>query len=102
FYLSRQLRDFSSGVRSNSIMSTIARALSSDNIEDLAAYYANATVQFPALAKADPQLIKRGKEHAEAGNGVKGIPGCGACHGAEGAGESPTIPYLAGQYAHYT
>jgi cytochrome c553 len=102
FYLSRQLRDFSSGVRSNSIMSPIARALSSDNIEDLAAYYANATAQFPPLAKADPQLIKRGKELAEAGNSVKGIPGCGACHGAEGAGESPTIPYLAGQYAHYT
>ena len=102
FYLSRQLRDFSSGVRSNSIMSPIARALSSDNIEDVSAYYANATAQFPPLAKTDPQLIKRGQELAEAGNSAKGIPGCGSCHGAQGAGESPTIPYLAGQYAHYT
>ncbi len=102
FYLSRQLRDFSSGVRSNSIMSPIARALSSDNIEDVSAYYANATAQFPPLAKPDPQLIKRGQELAEAGNSAKGIPGCGSCHGAQGAGESPTIPYLAGQYAHYT
>jgi cytochrome c553 len=102
FYLSRQLRDFSSGVRSNSIMSPIARALSSDNIEDVAAYYANAAAQYPPLAKPDPQLIKRGQELAEAGNSAKGVPGCGACHGAQGAGESPTIPYLAGQYAHYT
>jgi quinohemoprotein ethanol dehydrogenase len=102
FYLSRQLRDFSSGVRSNAIMSPIARALSAEKIEDVAAYYANAAAQFPPLAKADPQLIKQGKELAEAGNSAKGIPGCGACHGAQGAGESPTIPYLAGQYAHYT
>jgi len=101
-YLSRQLRDFSSGVRSNSIMSPIARALSSDNIEDVAAYYSGAAAQFPPLANADPQLIKQGKELAEAGNSAKGIPGCGACHGAQGTGESPTVPYLAGQYAHYT
>ena len=102
FYLSRQLRDFSSGVRSNSIMSPIARALSADNIDDVAAYYANSEAQFPPLATADPQLVKRGKELAEAGNSAKGIPGCGVCHGAGGAGESPTVPYLAGQYAHYT
>ncbi len=101
-YLARQLRDFVSGVRSNSIMSPIARALSSDNIDDVAAYYANAAAPFPPLAAGDPQLVKRGKELAESGNTAKGIPGCGACHGASGAGESPTVPYLAGQYAHYT
>ncbi len=33
---------------------------------------------------------------------AKGLPACNACHGAGGAGESPTIPYLAGQDAHYT
>jgi len=102
FYLSRQLRDFSSGVRSNSIMSPIARALSSEDAEDVSAYYAKAAAQFPPLAAGDPQLVKRGKELAEAGDGAKGVPGCGACHGAAGAGEPPTVPYLAGQYAHYT
>ena len=102
FYLSRQLRDFGSGVRSNSIMSPIARALTSDNIDDVAAYYANAEARFPPLANANPQLVKRGKELAEAGNSAKGIPACGACHGAGGAGQSPTVPYLAGQYEHYT
>ena len=102
FYLKRQLLDFASGVRSNAMMSPIARALTPDNIDDVAAYYATAAAPFPPLASADPQLIKRGKELAEAGNSAKGIPGCGACHGASGTGESPTIPYLAGQYAHYT
>jgi quinohemoprotein ethanol dehydrogenase len=102
WYLSRQMRDFATGVRSNSIMTPIARALSSDNIDDVAAYYAKTQAQFPPLAKADPTLVKRGKELAEAGISAKGIPSCGACHGAAGAGESPTVPYLAGQYAHYT
>jgi quinohemoprotein ethanol dehydrogenase len=101
-YLAKELQDFASGVRSNSIMSPIARALSSDNVADVAAYYATAQTQSPRLANGDPQLVKRGKELAESGNPAKGIPGCDACHGAGGAGQSPTIPYLAGQYAHYT
>ena len=84
-YLARQLRDFASGVRSNAIMSPIARSLSSENIDDVAAYYATAEARFPPLASADPQLIKRGKELAEAGNRAKGIPSCGACHGAAGS-----------------
>ena len=46
-------------------MSPIARALSADNIDDVAAYYANSAAQFPPLANADPQLVKRGKELAE-------------------------------------
>ena len=101
-YLSEQLRDFSSGVRANAIMSPIARALSPDDIADVAAYYANVETPFPMLAAPDPDLVKKGQELAEAGIGAKGVPGCGACHGAGGAGEAPTVPYLAGQYAHYT
>jgi cytochrome c553 len=102
FYLSTQLRDFVSGVRSSSIMAPIARALTADNIEDVAAYYANLEARFSSPASPDPQLVKRGKGLAESGNTAKGIPPCGACHGAGGVGEAPTVPYLAGQYAHYT
>jgi cytochrome c553 len=101
-YLSRQLRDFSSGVRANAIMSPIASALSPDDIDDVAAYYANVKTPFPPLAIAAPDLVKRGEELAEAGNESKGIPGCRVCHGTAGVGQLPTIPYLAGQYAHYT
>jgi quinohemoprotein ethanol dehydrogenase len=101
-YLSEQLRDFSSGVRANAVMSSIASALSPDDIEDVAAYYANVEALFPPLASADPDLVRKGRELAETGNAAKGIPGCAACHGAGGVGEPPTVPYLAGQYAHYT
>jgi cytochrome c553 len=83
-------------------MSPIARALSPDDAEDVAAYFASVDTPFPPLAKLDTDIAKKGKELAEAGNPAKGIPACGACHGAGGGGEPPAIPYLAGQYAHYT
>ena len=101
-YLSRQLRDFSSGVRMNAIMSPIAKALSPDDIDDVAAYFASRETPFPPLPNADPDLVKKGRELAETGDAAKGIPGCVVCHGVGGIGELPTIPYLAGQYAHYT
>jgi cytochrome c553 len=101
-YLSRQLRDFASKARANAIMTPVATALSADDIDDVSAYYANVESPFPPLAIPSPELVKKGKELAETGNPAKGIPGCNSCHGADGIGESPTIPYLAGQYAHYT
>jgi alcohol dehydrogenase (cytochrome c)/quinohemoprotein ethanol dehydrogenase len=101
-YLTEQLRDFASGVRANAVMSPIARALSPDDIEDVAAYFASVESPFPLLSSADSTLVKKGEDIAEAGISAKGIPGCGVCHGAGGVGEPPTIPYLAGQYQHYT
>jgi quinohemoprotein ethanol dehydrogenase len=101
-YLRRQLEDFRSGARANAIMSPIARALSTEGAEDVAAYFASEDAAFPPLARIDPDLAKKGEELAEAGIPAKGIPACGACHGAGGRGEPPAIPYLAGQYAQYT
>jgi len=101
-YLSQQLRQFRSGLRANAIMSPIARALSPEDIEDVAAYYAGLQTPYPPLAGADQDLVKKGEQLAEGGNPTKGIPGCAVCHGAGGAGQPPTIPYLAGQYATYT
>jgi cytochrome c553 len=101
-YLSQQLRAYGSGVRANAIMAPIARALSPEDIGDVASYYASLKTPFPLLADANLDLVKRGKQLAETGNATKGIPGCDDCHGAEGAGRPPLLPYLAGQYASYT
>ena len=101
-YLLRQLQDFKSGARANAIMSPIARALSLDDAADVSAYFASLDTPFPLLEPADSNLVKKGKELADAGDQAKGIPPCGACHGVGGTGEPPAIPYLAGQYAHYT
>ena len=83
-------------------MSPIARALSREDIADVAAYFTGLETPYLPLAVANQDLIKKGKQLAEAGNPAKGVPGCDACHAAGGAGQPPTIPYLAGQYASYT
>jgi cytochrome c553 len=101
YYLRKQLRDFTSDVRANAIMSPIAKALSADDIADVSAYYAGVNAPFLPLAKAEPALIQRGEQLAKVGSAAKDVQACDNCHGPGGTGEPPTIPYLAGQYARY-
>jgi alcohol dehydrogenase (cytochrome c)/quinohemoprotein ethanol dehydrogenase len=101
-YLAEQLRAFASGVRRNAIMSPIAATLTTQDLVDVAAYYAASTAPVPPLALSAPAaLLSRGRELASVGDPTKELPACAACHGASGAGESPTIPYLGGQYGDY-
>jgi cytochrome c553 len=99
FYLAAQLRDFASGVRASAIMSPIAKALSPDDIEDVAAYYAGVAAPFLPLKPDDQTLIKRGEDLAKAG-GPEAMH-CDNCHGPGGTGAPPAVPYLGGQYAQY-
>jgi cytochrome c553 len=99
-YLVQQMRDFASSERMNAIMSPIAKALSADDIADVAEYYANRSTQFLPLAPADAAIVKKGQQLAQEGDAAKGILGCNNCHGPDGQG-MPPMPYLAGQYAHY-
>jgi cytochrome c553 len=101
-YLAGQLRDFASGVRANAVMTPIAKALKSNDIDDLAAYYAGVESPFLPLPAPDPALITRGEQLAKIGDASKNLQSCDNCHGPGGVGEPPAIPYLAGQYAHYT
>jgi cytochrome c553 len=82
-------------------MAPIAKALSSDGIVDVAAYYASIKAPYLPLLSADPTLIKRGEQLATVGDAAKELASCNNCHGPGGAGEPPAIPYLAGQYEHY-
>ena len=99
-YLAQQMRDFVSSNRMNAIMSPIAKALSADDIADVAEYYANRSSLFLPLATADAAIVKKGQQLAQEGDAGKGILGCNNCHGPDGQGISP-MPYLAGQYAQY-
>src|SRR5260370_25827585 len=102
YYLAGQLNDFASGVRVNAIMTPIAKALSPDEIADVSAYYSRIDAPFPPLKAPDPALVKQGEEIAKLGDASRGIQSCNRCHGPGGVGESPAIPRLEGQYAHYT
>jgi cytochrome c553 len=101
YYFAQQLRDFASGVRKSDVMSPIAKALSTDDVADVTAYYSGVTAPFPPLATADPSLVRRGEQLATMGDATKNIPACNNCHGPDGSGEPPAIPYLAGQYTQY-
>jgi cytochrome c553 len=102
YYLAKQLRDFTSGVRANAVMTPISKALSPDDIADVAAYYAGVNPPFLPLPAPDSTLVKRGEQLATLGDAAKNIQSCNNCHGPGGIGEPPAIPYLAGQYARYT
>jgi len=68
WYLAKQLRDYASGVRLNAVMAPIAKALSSEDIADVTAYYASVNAPYPPLARPNPALTKRGEQLAKAGN----------------------------------
>ena len=88
-----------SGPRYNLIMSPLASQLSTQDIEDLAAYYA---VQKTSLGAADPKLVTRGQQLYRAGDVKNQIPACSACHGPRGRGlPEAGFPYLSGQHAEY-
>jgi cytochrome c553 len=101
FYLARQMHDYTSSARTNAIMSPISKALSADEIVDVAAYYASVDSQFPPFAAADAAIVEKGKQLARVGDAATAVQACNNCHGPDGAGAMPAIPYLAGQNAQY-
>jgi len=101
YYLAKQLRDFASGVRVNAVMTPIAKSLLPSDVANVAAYYASVDGPYLPLTSPDPTLVHRGEQLAKIGDAAKNLQSCDNCHGPGGAGEPPTIPYLAGQYAHY-
>lgn len=97
-YLTKQLADFRSGTRVQPLMNTIARALTEQEIGQVAAYYG--TLAGPPL-----HVGEFGGEAARKldlqGDGARALPACANCHGLRGMGEGPLLPRLAGQSKEY-
>lgn len=91
-YLYLELRDFKAGARVNPMMSPMAADLTKEDMQDLAAYFAD---QKPTPIKftADPEKVKLGFIKAEQVL-------CSMCHlgGMKGQNE---IPKLSGQHYDY-
>jgi len=101
YYLTEQLRSFASDKRQNALMSSIAKGLTDDEIQGLAAYYANARPTLAVMRQEPADLVSRGQYIATEGNLQNRVQACISCHGPNGSGESPAIPYIGGQYKHY-
>ncbi len=97
-YLAKQLADFRAGTRVQPLMNTIARALTEEEIGQVAAYYG--TLAGPPL-----HVGEFGGEAARRldvdGDGARALPACANCHGMRGMGEGPLLPRLAGQSREY-
>jgi cytochrome c553 len=101
-YLIAQLNAFAQGHRDNETMSPIAKALTPDERQAVAAFYAGSvTPKIEASNKADDKSIAAGAILAARGDWSKGLPGCGQCHGAAGQGVGKAFPALAGQSSEY-
>lgn len=95
-YIVKQLHDFKAGRRSDQAMSPMAQPLTSQDIEDLAAYFAAQKMQSGA-GKAE--LVARGREIYEKGMHRPKVLACVGCHGPQGAGNRDWSKHLATQPA---
>jgi len=96
-YTAKQLADFKSGERTDPIMIGMVAALSEQDMNDLAAYFA---VQTPTAGTGEGSVV--GHKLYFGGDVKKGITACVACHGVKGKGMSQAgFPAIAGQNADY-
>jgi|TARA_R100001143_G_scaffold5797_1_gene8497 cytochrome c553 len=99
-YLIKQLKAYKSGARENAIMQGQAANLSEQDMQDLAAFFAEQTVQ---TGQVKPDLLEMGERIYRGGDVEKGIPACAGCHGPAGQGvDAAGFPALAGQQPAYT
>ncbi|GIR48575.1 MAG: cytochrome c [Burkholderiaceae bacterium] len=105
-YLKNQLNYFQvkegedKAKRENAVMLGIASGLSSDDIDNLSAYYSQQKIK-PSYA-SNIELAKAGEVVYKAGDDSRGIPSCSSCHGPRGLGVPGQFPRISGQHAAYT
>jgi cytochrome c553 len=100
-YLAKQLKAYASGARQNTIMQQIAKGLKDIEIDGVAQYYASLHLSTLPPRPVAAQLVARGEQLAKLGDLDLRVQACESCHGPNGKGEPPAVPYLAGQYGHY-
>jgi cytochrome c553 len=115
-YLVKQLQAFKNGARKDPMMSAMAAGLSDQDMEDIAAYYEEHTIDdnaLPVLAEEDEKpgvkpedtvqaLIKQGSDLYRNGDLPREVSACIACHGPLGEGNKPAgFPLVKSQHADY-
>lgn len=98
-YLMQQLQSYQSGTTRNSpIMAPLVAALTQEDMEDLAAWYANK----PLAPPSTPPVSVHGEQLYRQGDMEKQIPACIACHGPDGRGaEQAGFPMISHQQSEY-
>lgn len=101
-YIAEQLKLLADGQRKNAVMAGMAKPLSPQQMDALAAYYSamKPGTYTPAAAPAAAEAAL-GQRLALRGDWDKGIPACIRCHGPGLEGVGQNFPPLAGQSAAY-
>ncbi|MCV2361275.1 c-type cytochrome [Paucibacter sp. TC2R-5] len=100
-YLLRQIEHFRSNKRDNASMALMARTVSTEDLQDIAAYFA-ALPPMRGSSGTGSRLNARAEQLLAQGDASKGIAACAACHGEQGRGiAGQAAPVLAGQDLNY-
>lgn len=99
-YLVKQLHDFTGPNRVNPVMTTIAKALTPQDMQNLAAYLTKQNEKPGAAHNKD--TLDLGRKIYRAGIAEKNVPACAGCHSPNGAGIPIQYPRLAAQHQEYT
>ena len=100
-YLAASLAAFAKGERHSGIMEPVAASLGTDEMREIADYYARLPPGgAAAVAPAHDSDVEAGRRIATDGVPGRLIPACRDCHGP-GARVNPNYPRLAGQYPEY-
>ncbi|HEY9281615.1 MAG TPA: c-type cytochrome [Eoetvoesiella sp.] len=112
-YLVKQLTDFKvkegaqlaprHGVNgAPSVMTSMAAALTPDDMKNIAYYLALQPLDLKVAATATKEAtMERGQKIWRGGLPDRNVPACAACHSANGAGLPAEFPRLAGQHPAY-
>ncbi len=109
-YLYKQLGDIKSKTRDILEMVGQLDAMSDQDLQDLAAYFASKPTQLSGAADQELMLnsgvkvssLELGEEIYRAGNAETRVPACTGCHSPRGLGNGPaSYPRLSGQHADY-
>ncbi|HTD03211.1 c-type cytochrome [Undibacterium sp.] len=99
-YIAKQLGDFTGADRNNAIMTTFAKAMTADDVKNVAAFL---SAQKPkAGAAKNKDTVELGKQIYRGGIAEKNVPACAGCHSPNGAGIPAQFPRIAGQHQDYT
>ncbi|PWD86477.1 c-type cytochrome [Ignatzschineria cameli] len=100
-YLAKQVNDFKEGNRTHPVMDGVAKALSEDEITEVALYMQNLPAPNVPNIPRSTQPTDLGSQLALRGDWSRNIPECIACHGPAGVGVGDAFPKLAGQSQLY-
>jgi len=103
-YISKELRNFQSGVRTHQIMNAMAATIADDDLADIAAYFASQQKMHSDGTDLNDPKADVGKNLFLHGDMNRMVIACTNCHGVDGKGRAPNIsmfPVIGGQKEGY-